>query len=356
MLRELKKLLNFQPTTDNQAAVQQLLDYIEGRLIAKGLSVERLEHAGIHSLYASTTGQKHATVMLQGHVDVVPGGARFHREGDRIYGRGCYDMLFAAASFITLIDDLDTPRTYDVSLFLTGDEEIGGGSGVGTLLDSEGYTCDVCILPDAGEEFGTMSVAAKGIYDTRIKISGRSHHGSRPWEGDGAANKLVKFLDELSISFDTSDHTNSTCTVSQLAAGTSALNQGPAEAYAGIDIRYRDENDLHRIRIAFGALLTKYDGEIVETLSGHGFRLDMSSPYVTQFMHLYEQTLGQPIKLITSHGSTDARFFDEKGIPVIMCRPNGGNAHGDGEWLSYSSWQKFHTLLERYVLETAANK
>lgn len=356
MIDGLEKLMSFHSVTSDQAAVGQLLDYVEGHLSAKGLTIERLKCGGVYSLYASTMPAQHATVMLQGHIDTVPGGDAFHRDGDKIYGRGCYDMLFATASFIALIDNLNNPSEYSLSLLLTGDEEAGGKNGVGTILKQKGYTCDVCILPDAGEDFGTMSVAAKGIYDTRVKISGRSHHGSRPWEGDGAAGKLIKFLGELSRVFDTSNHDNSTCTISQLQAGSSALNQGPAEAFAGIDIRYKDEEDFARIRASYDELLAKYDGEVIEESAGRGFTLDTSSPYITRFVEQYEAAIGQPIEFIKSHGSTDARFFDEKDIPVIMCRPNGGNAHGDGEWLSYNSWQTFHGLLTRYVLETAANK
>jgi acetylornithine deacetylase/succinyl-diaminopimelate desuccinylase-like protein len=73
---------------------------------------------------------------------------------------------------------------------------------------------------------------------------------------------------------------------------------------------------------------------------------------VQQFVELYKSHTGRPIEYIKAHGSSDARYFDDIGIPVIMFRPDGGNAHGDGEWLSYESWQKFHTILEHYVLET----
>lgn len=353
MIDELEKLISFKSVTSDQTAVGGLLDYIEGHLSAKGLVTERHENGGIKSLYASTSGDEHATVMLQSHIDTVPGGDDFHREGDKIYGRGCYDMLFAAASFITLIDSLENPSDYSVSLLLTGDEEVGGAHGVGTLLEANGYTCDVCILPDAGDKFGMMSIAAKGIYNTRIKIAGRSHHGSRPWEGDGAAGKLVRFLTEFTEHFDMTDHDNSTCTISQLQAGSTALNQAPAEAFAGIDIRYKDTADFTRIKNTYAELLQKYDGEIIFENHGNSFTLDTSSPYVAKFIALYEQAAGTPIELVKSHGSTDARYFDALGMPVIMYRPNGGNAHGDGEWLSYDSWQKFHSLLEKYVLETA---
>ena len=40
---------------------------------------------------------------------------------------------------------------------LTGDEELGGFNGVGYLVE-EGYLAEVCILPDAGEGFGDLSI------------------------------------------------------------------------------------------------------------------------------------------------------------------------------------------------------
>ena len=140
MLEELKTLINLHPVTNNQNAVSALLDYVEAKLIAKGLITERIIHKGIHSLYASTRGQKHARVMLQGHVDVVPGGEEFHMDGDKIYGRGSFDMLFGVASFLAYIEQLENPADYDLSVLLTGDEEVGGKNGVYEILKTEGYT------------------------------------------------------------------------------------------------------------------------------------------------------------------------------------------------------------------------
>ena len=353
MLQELQTLIDFHPTTSNQGAVSQLLDYIEGKLALKGLRVERIGHQSIHSLYASTTSNPHTKVMLQGHIDVVPGGQEFRQVGDRIYGRGCYDMLFATASFLTLIDSLDDIHAYDISLLLTGDEEIGGENGTKAALDLGHYSADICILPDAGEGLGTMSVSAKGIFNLKFRANGKAHHGSRPWEGDGAANKLIAFLTELEATFDTSSHNNSTFVVSQLKAGNEAYNQGPAEAFAGVDIRYKDIEDFERIRANITVLLKKYNVDIMFESVGRNFALNVDAPLVQQFVELYKSHMGRPIEYIKAHGSSDARYFDDIGIPVIMFRPDGGNAHGDGEWLSYESWQKFHTILEHYVLAVA---
>lgn len=353
MLNELQNLVNFHSVTSDQAAVGRLLDYIEGKLALKGLQVERIQHDGVHSLYASTNGQKHAKVMLQGHIDVVPGGQEFSQVGDRIYGRGCYDMLFATASYLQLIAELDDIHQYDISLLLTGDEEIGGLNGTKAVLDTAGYTCDVCILPDAGDSLGSMSVAAKGIYQLQLRANGRSHHGSRPWEGDGAANKLMAFLHELSAAFDTSSQDNSTFVISQLQAGNTALNQGPAEAFAGIDIRYKDADDFARLQITISDLLQKYTIDVLHEEVGRNFALNTEAPLVQQFVSVYKSHMGRPINHTKAHGSSDARYFDDIGIPVIMFRPDGGNAHGDSEWLSYESWKKFHTILEHYAQEVA---
>lgn len=353
MLDELKTLINFHPTTDNQNAVSTLLDYIQSRLAANGLIVERIIHSGVHSLYASTRGQKHARVMLQGHIDVVPGGEDFHMDGDTIYGRGSFDMLFGVASFLAYIDTLENPADYDLSILLTGDEEAGGMHGVYDVLNDEGYTCDICILPDGGDHLGAMCVASKGINHFRLHINGKSHHGSRPWEGDGAGNKAVNLLTEVGQLFDLTDPYNSTFTVSQLQAGNSALNQGPNEAYVGMDIRYKDKDDEKRLRARLGELFKKYDASIETEMAGNTFELNTEIPLVKQFVAAYGHHLGKPIEFTKSHGSSDARHFDAKGMPVVMFRPDGGNAHGDGEWLSYSSWQKFHDILTDYVDTTA---
>lgn len=353
MLDELQTLINFHPATNDQQSVSKLLDYVEGKLRLKGMVLERFTFEGIHSLYASTRGQKHARVMLQGHVDAVPGGEDFSVNGDTIYGRGCYDMLFGTASFITLIESLDDISQYDISILLTGDEEIGGLNGTKAALDTAGYTCDVCILPDAGDSLGSMSVAAKGIYQLQLRANGRSHHGSRPWEGDGAAGKLMAFLNELSAAFDTSSQDNSTFVISQLQAGNTALNQGPAEAFAGVDIRYKDADDFARLRTTISELLQKYTVDVLHEEVGRNFALNTEAPLVQQFVSVYKSHMGQSINYTKAHGSSDARYFDDIGIPVIMFRPDGGNAHGDSEWLSYESWKKFHTILEHYVREAA---
>lgn len=349
----LQTLVNFYPQSSKQDKVKELLLFVATKFKQHGLQVKALEYNGVYNLYASTRTPQKSKLLLQAHIDVVPAENQpFNLRGDRYYGRGTYDMLFATACYLQLCDDLGTQlKDLDLAFMLSGDEEVGGFHGVKTFLD-DGYSADVCILPDAGNGFGSLNVAAKGIATHTIRIHGKSHHGSRPWEGDGAAAKLTHFLIDAQKIFDTTTQNNSTMTIAKISSGD-ADNQGPAYADATLDIRYKDKPDLQRIKQELTTLLSTYNGEITNIIEGDDYQLDLSSEYVKLFVQLYEQHNGGKIEFTKAHGSSDARFFAARNIPVIMLRPDGSGAHGDNEWVSKESIDKFYKLLKEYVLKVA---
>lgn len=351
----LRDLVAFYPTTADQTAILRLLEYVQAHCARHGLATQIVEHNGVHSLYGSTHGRSHARVMLQSHIDVVPTlldrQKTLHQTGDKLQGRGVYDMLFAAACYLYFIEQHAANLSeLDVSLFLNGDEEIGGFNSAAHLADT--YTTDVCILPDAGDSFGALSSSAKGVYIVTVRIDGQAHHGSRPWEGDGAAEKLVDFVADFKQVFDTSSRAESTMTVAVIQAGD-ADNRGPSSGTTTLDIRYKNQADLLRIQASLRALLEQYNGTIVATSEGDDFQLDMKNDLVQIFIKQYEASHGAPIVFETASGSSDARFFAAQGTPVIMLRPNGGGMHGDEEWISESSLGQFYELIEGYILGVA---
>jgi succinyl-diaminopimelate desuccinylase len=349
----LEKLVSFYPATSKQAHVKDLLKCVGDQLSELGFKVELLEYNGVHSLYAHPKGLKRSKLLLQGHIDVVPAeGQPFKQDGDKLYGRGVYDMLFATACYIELLNEAkDKIQAMDLGIMLTGDEEYGGFDGTERIL-ADGYICDVCILPDAGEGMGSLNVAAKGVYTLEIRVNGAAHHGSRPWEGDGASAKMVNFLKEVESIFDTSDRQNSTMTIAIIKAGD-AENKGPAYADCTLDIRYKDKPDLKRIKDRLETVLNKFDAEVTSVKNGEDYNLDLDNEYVKEFIGLYEKEVGQEVQLTKAYGSSDARFFSSKGVPVIMLRPDGGGAHGDKEWVSEASVTKFYKILKDYVIKIA---
>lgn len=358
LLHHLKKLVAIYPHTPDQPAVLKALNYCRAILDASGgfPVVDMHTSHGFHSLTAATSSSKKPKLLLQAHVDVVPASEPSElnpsSKTGMVTGRGVYDMLFATAAYLTFVEEHQADLLQlDIGIMLTGDEELGGFHGVEYLLE-QGYGAEICFLPDAGDDFGDLSISAKGIYNFDLVAIGRAHHGSRPWEGDGAANKLIHILHQLLHEFDDSDHGNSTMTVTGLNCGD-ATNKGPNRATAHLDIRYKDAADFQRIEKLIARLCAKHGAETKNVLLVDNLALDVDNPHLHDFIELYEKHAGQPITLSKAHGNSDARFFAARGIPVIMLRPDGSGAHSDHESLSLPSLEKFYLLLEDYILQSA---
>ncbi len=347
----LEELVRFYPISKQQPNVEKLLKYVQTHLEEHGMQCSSFTYNGVHSLYAHPRGSKNSRLLLQGHIDVVPGENQPYQEDeDTIKGRGVYDMLFATASYMQLLDDLgDKVATSDLAILLTGDEELGGFNGVKYVLE-QGITTNCCILPDAGEGIGSLSIGAKGVYCIDIEVAGKAHHASRPWEGDNAAFKLVQCVQKLYDQFSNTPEGKSVITLSRLQAGE-ASNKGPSSAKATLDIRYADTVELERIKQAVADVLDEHNGTILDTEFASNYELDLDQPDVKKFREVYTAYTKNNINLTRAHGSSDARFFSERGMPVIMFRPNGGEAHGDNEWVSSTSMQDFYNILKQFTTE-----
>src|ERR671920_1580240 len=131
---------------------------------------------------------------FHGHVDVVPGRpGQFEPrvEGDRLIGRGAYDMKGALAAMMLAARDAADQDEVRVVFVCVPDEESDD-------LDSRSIDALVgTVLADAdfaitGEPTDLhIGVEAKGVLAMRLQIGGRSAHNSTPWLGDNAVLKAV---------------------------------------------------------------------------------------------------------------------------------------------------------------------
>ena len=347
----LSDLVAFYPATEKQENVLELLNYVKEFLDDIEMDSKILTNDGVHMLYASTTGKKTARIMLQSHVDVVPADESMRRtriENGRIYGRGTRDMLFCAATYLKfLYDHRDQLNEMDISLCLTGDEETGGKNTVPFLLD-QGYSADVVWLSDAGSSLDKLIVSAKGGFNFDLVVHGVAHHGSRPWEGDNAAAKLVRLLNEFMDKFDPPSNDVSTCTITGLESGDS-INKGPALARAHIDLRYTTPSELKKYRDLIEKMCEKYGGELQNVMILPNYSIDPNVDLIQKYLAINESVTGDKVQFISVNGSSDARYFSAKGIPVIMTRPSSNGSHSDNEWVDLESWVVYHEILTKYI-------
>jgi acetylornithine deacetylase len=147
-----------------------------------------------------------ATLMLNGHVDVVPVGdpAAWTTpdpfsgrvvDGE-LHGRGSCDMkagLVAALAAVTALRRAGVPLRGDLLLACVPGEEDGGLGTFATLR--RGWTADACVVPEpTGLD---LVIASAGALTFRLTVPGRATHASRRTEGVSAVEKLVPLLAAL---------------------------------------------------------------------------------------------------------------------------------------------------------------
>lgn len=347
--QELIKLVRFTPVTNKPKNCKELLSYEASLLKDAGFTVKTGENNGHPYLLASNGNMYDVDVLLQAHIDVVPANSpmfRVAQEGDKLIGRGTYDMLFGTACFNKLVSE-EQLGGISVGIMLTSDEEIGGVDGVGELIKN--YKAKVCILPDAGSNLEICN-EAKGVLQLSLKIPGKSGHGARPWQTDSPVPKIGVVVDAVKKLFPNADTEATTCSFTQVHAGE-ANNQVPSEANLVLDIRFQPSDDPEELKKLVEQTVKPF--EVIVSLAdvtGKAYAIDLQNPHVMEFLAVHERITGTKLGTMRASGSSDALFITPLGIPVIMTRPEGGGMHADDEWVSLSSLEQHYEVLKTYVL------
>lgn len=355
LMNELNILIRFRPTTSDQNSVTKLLQYVQAELSKLNMRTCLVEHEGYNSMIAGTKSLTKSTLLLQAHVDVVPAPSSMFTtkiKGDKLFGRGTYDMLFSVAVYLVMLRNLNKNRKLhdlDIGVILSGDEEVGGFNGLGKIIQN--YKCNVCLLPDAGR-LDEISVQAKGVLELEIICKGKSGHAARPYEYDNPIIKLTKIINELARKFPNSSKNKTTCSITKLSAGE-ALNQVPDTASVSIDIRYIPKDNSNELQQIIENIAIKYDGQVNQLVCEPSFNIDVKNKYIRLYRDAHQQVTGRKMTSMQSSGSSDARFLSSLGIPVIMTRPEGGGLHGPNEYVSLSSLTEHYTVVEEYINSTS---
>lgn len=349
--KELTILIYFAPITSDQKSVIKLLQYVQAELSKLNMRTSLIKHDGYNSMIAGTKSLTKSKLLLQAHVDVVPAPSSMFTtkiKGDKLFGRGTYDMLFSVAVYLVMLRNLNKNgklHDLDIGIMLTGDEEIGGFNGVGKIIQN--YKCNACLLPDAGR-LDEISIQAKGVLELEIISKGSSGHAARPYEYDNPIIKLTKIINELARKFPNLSKNKTTCSITKLSAGE-ALNQVPDTASVSIDIRYIPKDNSNELQQIIKNIAIKYDGHVNQLVCEPSFNIDIKNKYIRLYRDVHQQVTGRKMTSMQSSGSSDARFLSSLGIPVIMTRPEGGGLHGPNEYVSLNSLAEHYTVVENYV-------
>jgi acetylornithine deacetylase len=138
------------------------------------------------------------SLVLQGHVDVVPPGdlsrwtsGPFTPEvrNGRVVGRGACDMKGGVAAILGAVEAVlqDGAEVPPFAVHFVIGEEDGGLGAYATL--ARGHTGDACVIPEPSDL--RLVTANAGALTFRIEVPGRATHGSTRYEGHSAIDAYV---------------------------------------------------------------------------------------------------------------------------------------------------------------------
>src|SRR5919109_2334489 len=100
--------------------------FVKGWLEARDIDVEAHRFGDLHALTATVGPDGVPTLVFHAHLDVVPGHAEQFApriEGDRLFGRGAYDMKGGLAAMMCATHDLAEQDDVRIRFVCVPDEE-----------------------------------------------------------------------------------------------------------------------------------------------------------------------------------------------------------------------------------------
>lgn len=352
--RILRDLISMPTVTSDRAANNRALDYVDEFLGKRGMHIERFDWNGVGSLVATSRPTKTPAVFFMGHLDVVPaseGDFTLQERDGRYYGRGALDMKSGIAASLAAVDSLrDHLSDYDFGIMIVTDEETGGFNGAAKLSEA-GYLPKVMVIED-GTPGWNLDSASKGIWDITIEASGKSAHGSRPWAGENAIDKIIQAIQGIRALFPELIATSNTMNVGLIQGGM-AINQVPAHATAGIDIRFTGTEEYARIRAGVEAALEQHGVTLSNELYGDTMKNDTTNPYLVAYKACMETVIGKEVHWVLAKAANDGRWFSAKGVPCAVFYPEGSGHHSAEEWVAVAALDQMTQLFVSFLQKVA---
>lgn len=353
----LTQLITIESTHERveKAGLHEIIDWVYHFFDSEDYCITRFEYNGYPSIVISNTEDRDVDIIFSGHLDVVYGDASLfvpRTEGDWLYGRGAMDMKCGVAVMMNVFKQ-HAATGPKMALMLTTDEEIGGFSGTKQLLDIEGYSAAVALIPDGGYAHHQIATKEKGIIRVQISVEGVSAHASRPWLGQNAIYTMMELIGDIRSyqdrlhqgAVDTDWYT--TLNLSRLGGGE-AMNTVPSEAVADFDIRFVETESPEEIIARLEDICAKYDAELEVLTVGANVYVEQSNPYLQQYQAAIE-SVGETVQYTRDYGASDARFFALHNIPTILSQPYGKDWHHPDERVSIKSVHMFEAIVDRFV-------
>lgn len=303
-------------------------------------------------------------LLLNGHLDTVgiegmDDPFTIRRDGDKLYGRGTYDMLAGCAIQMGLATYFaENPSPISLAFTFVADEE-NLSMGMEHLLKH--YLPTLSVLPFLGifmepteEAIGTSH---KGYTWFEINVEGLAAHGSRPEEGINAIFPLQYALKELEIINHELDQEDPHPYLGKATLHPGIISGGTAQSVIAAQSTLNWER-----RTLPGESQQKLNGElnrVIEAVRNAPGNHKVSGEQVyhrppneveddSLIQKLQKSTGGKPFNGMSYWA--DSALATGAGIPSILFGPAGHGAHAIDEWVSEKSLINCYESMKSFIL------
>jgi acetylornithine deacetylase len=260
-------------------------------------------------------------------------------DGDRLYGRGAYDMKGAVAAVLLVAAAAKAERLPgDVVVTAVADEEVAS---IGTEAVLEHLRADAAVVVEPTEL--QVAVAHKGFAGFEIETTGVAAHGSRPDLGVDAIALMGPVLVRLA-ELDRSLRANATHPLLSSGSLHASLIEGGQE-YSSYPARCLLTGERRTLP---GELTEQIERELRDAAGDAALRMLMGrEPFEVasdeEIVQLVQREAGSA--LVGVPFWTDAALVAAAGIPTVLFGPAGEGAHAVVEWVDLPSLERLHDVL-----------
>jgi succinyl-diaminopimelate desuccinylase len=362
---------------------EAIIDYYRGLLSSYGVHVTVHRVPGeyvkrvLHSKYNpekpryilfARIGSGDYTLQFNGHYDVVPPGEGWSRdpftpviENGKLYGRGSTDMKGGIAAVLATIIYYAQTREPGivVEAVIVPDEEIGGLTGTGYVVNELGSRPDWTVIAEPSG-LDTIYNGHRGLVWFMVKVYGKQAHGSAPWLGDNAFEKMIRFSSrfieeyrrvlEGRLSKHVYEDPNAakpTINPGGVLLSPGAVNIVPGVSGFSVDRRLIVEERVEDVVEEIKRLVEQLSSELgvraeVEFIEkSEPAYTPENSPIITLLRESIRSALTIEPRTAICVGGLDLRYYSAVNVPVVAYGPGTvGVAHKPDEYIEITDLNK----------------
>ena len=356
LLSELVKINSVNPSLVPGAAGEaEVAGYIHEWMEALGLETRLYDvEPGRPNVVGVLRGESGGrSLILNGHTDTVGvdyyEGDHFNSltKGDRLYGRGSFDMkggLAASMAAVKAVVDSGAQLLGDVVLAAVCDEEYAS---IGTERLMEEYTADAAIVGEATG--GNVLVAHKGFAWVDVVTRGVAAHGSSFNVGVDAIAKMGHVLTGIealqrSLQKDMHPLVGPGSVHASTITGGSELSTYPAKCRLQLErrlipgeTRETVEKEMTGMLHSIGDADPKFSAKHMVTFYRAPMEVSPDEAICRVLVEASAKALGREPMFTGGSGWLDTQIMTEKGVLAVSYGPSGDGAHAKEEWVNLRS-------------------